>query len=117
MFREDLGVGWARLYRADRRGGGGFRRTNEASINYCRERHKFGRPISTFQGLQRMMATRVQAARHLVYHTAWRKDSGARYSMETAMAKVHAPEAAMWTTTKAVQIHGGMKILSCCSGE
>jgi alkylation response protein AidB-like acyl-CoA dehydrogenase len=58
------------------------------------------------------MATRVQAARHLVYHTAWRKDSGARYSMETAMARLYASEAAMWTTTKAVQIHGGMDIPS-----
>jgi alkylation response protein AidB-like acyl-CoA dehydrogenase len=53
------------------------------------------------------MATRVQAARHMVYHAAWTKDSGARYSMEAAMAKLYASETAMWTTTKAVQIYGG----------
>jgi alkylation response protein AidB-like acyl-CoA dehydrogenase len=58
------------------------------------------------------MATRVQVARHLVYHTAWRKDSGARHSMETALAKLYASETAMWTTAKAVQIHGGMDIPS-----
>jgi len=82
----------------------------EASITYSMERQQFGRPISSFQGLQWMMAdmaTRVQAARHMVYHAAWTKDSGARYSMEAAMAKLYASETAMWTTTKAVQIYGG----------
>ena len=82
----------------------------EASISYSKQRQQFGRPISSFQGLQWMMAdmaTRVQAARHLVYHAAWTKDSGSSYSMEAAMAKMYASETAMWTTTKAVQIHGG----------
>jgi butyryl-CoA dehydrogenase len=82
----------------------------EASVAYSKERQQFGRPIASFQGLQWMiadMATRVQAARHMVYHAAWMKDSGARFSMEAAMAKLHASETAMWTTTKAVQIHGG----------
>jgi len=82
----------------------------EASIAYSKERQQFGRPISSFQGLQWMMAdmaTRVQAARHMVYHAAWTKDSGARFSTEAAMAKLYASEAAMWTTVKAVQIHGG----------
>ena len=82
----------------------------DESVKYSKEREQFGKPISTNQGLQWMMAdmaVRVQAARHLVYHAAWSKDSGARYSMEAAMAKLYASEAAMWTSTKAVQIHGG----------
>ena len=82
----------------------------EASITYSKERQQFGRPISSFQGLQWMMAdmaTGVQAARHMVYHAAWTKDSGARFSTEAAMAKLYASETAMWTTVKAVQIHGG----------
>ncbi len=82
----------------------------EASITYSKERQQFGRPISSFQGLQWMMAdmaTRVRAARHMVYHAAWTKDSGARFSTEAAMAKLYASETAMWTTIKAVQIHGG----------
>ncbi|MFH1090907.1 MAG: acyl-CoA dehydrogenase [Pseudomonadota bacterium] len=82
----------------------------EASVNYAKERHQFGKPLSSFQGLQWMMAdmaVRVQAARHLVRHAAWSKDQGLLYSKEAAMAKLYASETAMWTSTKAVQIHGG----------
>ena len=92
----------------------------DESVNFAKGRQQFGKPISSFQGLQWMMAemaTRIQAARHLVYHAAWTKDSGARYSMEAAMAKLYASEAAMWASTKAVQIHGGRGYTNRCPVE
>lgn len=77
---------------------------------YVKERQQFGRPIGKFQGLQwyiAEMATKVNAARHLVYYAAWRKQNNLSHSMEAAMAKLFASETAMEVTTKAVQIFGG----------
>ena len=86
----------------------------EASLEYARTRVQFGQPIAKFQAIQWMladMATRIEAARLLVYNAALAKDrageTGARYSKEAAMAKLFASETAMWVTTKAIQIHGG----------
>ena len=82
----------------------------EESVRYAKERKAFGRPISNFQGLQFMiadMATRVEASRLLTWKAAMMKDNGIRYWKNSAMAKLHASETAMWVTTKAVQIHGG----------
>lgn len=82
----------------------------EYSVNYSKERVQFGKPISSFQAIQWMladMATEIDAARLLTYKAAALKDSGARFSKEAAMAKLFASEAAMRATIKAVQIHGG----------
>ncbi|MCL1916252.1 MAG: acyl-CoA dehydrogenase [Desulfovibrionaceae bacterium] len=83
----------------------------EASITYAKQRLQFGKPISANQGIQWMladMATQVEAARHMTRNAAMLKDSGQRYSKEAAMAKLFAAETAMWVTTKAVQVHGGI---------
>jgi butyryl-CoA dehydrogenase len=83
----------------------------EAAITYAKQRVQFGKPISANQGIQWMladMATRTEAARQLTRHAALAKDTKDRYSLEAAMAKVFAAEAAMWVTTKAVQVHGGI---------
>ncbi len=87
----------------------------EASVKYCGEREAFGQKIGEFQGLQWMVAdmkTRLEAARLLVYSAALAKEeskhTGRRYTVEAAMAKLFAAEAAMWICEKAVQIHGGM---------
>jgi len=53
------------------------------------------------------MATQTNAARLLTYQAAYLKDHNQPFVKEAAMAKVFASEAAMWATTKAVQIHGG----------
>jgi butyryl-CoA dehydrogenase len=53
------------------------------------------------------MATRIEAARLLVYKAALTKQSGARFSKEAAMAKVYASETATWVADRAIQIHGG----------
>lgn len=83
----------------------------DAAIAYSKERKQFGKPISANQGIQWMiaeMATKVEAARMLVYRAAVLKDTGARISKEAAMAKLFASATAMEVTTKAVQIHGGL---------
>lgn len=82
----------------------------DTTIAYVKERKQFGRPIAKFQNTQFQladMATRVEAARLLVYKAAHLKDAGKKYSMEAAMAKLFASETAMEVTTKAVQLHGG----------
>lgn len=82
----------------------------EATIDYVKERKQFGRPLSKFQNTQfeiADMATKVEAARLLVYKSAIAKDTQKRFSVEAAMAKLYAAEVAMEVTTKAVQLHGG----------
>lgn len=77
---------------------------------YMKERKQFGKPLAAFQGLQWMyadMATKVEAARLLVYKAAMKKDEKKPFSVDAAMAKLFAAETAMEVTTKAVQIHGG----------
>jgi len=80
------------------------------TIQYVKERKQFGKPIAKFQNTQFQladMATRVEAARNLVYKAAIAKDTQKVFSVEAAMAKLFAAETAMAVTTKAVQLHGG----------
>jgi butyryl-CoA dehydrogenase len=82
----------------------------EESAKYTSERKQFGKPISAFQATRFAladMATEIQAARHLVYHSAWLKQNGKDYAVFSAMAKLYASEVCMRVTTKAVQLHGG----------
>jgi len=82
----------------------------DESITYSKQREQFGKPIAKFQAIQWMiadMATRIEAARFLVYNAAYTKDKGERFSKEAAMAKLFASETAMEAVIKAVQIHGG----------
>lgn len=81
----------------------------EEAARYSQERESFGKQISKFQAIQFMladMATQIEAARLLVWQAAIMKDRGMKFSKQSAMAKVFAAEAAMWVTTKAIQIHG-----------
>jgi len=83
----------------------------DEAVKYSRERRQFGKPISSFQGVQFMladMATQVEAARTLVYQAARYIDSGAKdISKISAMSKLFASDTAMKVTTDAVQIFGG----------
>ncbi|HXJ46313.1 MAG TPA: acyl-CoA dehydrogenase [Candidatus Dormibacteraeota bacterium] len=82
----------------------------EAALTYSKERLAFGHPISQFQAIQFMladMATELDAARLLIRKAAWRQDTGARFSMDAATAKLFASEMATRVTHKAIQIHGG----------
>lgn len=82
----------------------------ERTIAYTKERKQFGRSISQFQNTQFQladMATKVEAAKMLVYKAAMAKATQKVYSFEAAQAKLYAAEVAMEVTTKAVQLHGG----------
>jgi butyryl-CoA dehydrogenase len=82
----------------------------EAALAYARERQAFGHPIADFQAIQFMladMATEIDAARLLARRAAWKQDSGARFSMEAAIAKLFASEMSTRVAHKAIQIHGG----------
>ena len=87
----------------------------EASVAYAKEREAFGQKIGEFQGVQWKIAdmkTRIEAARLLIYNAALAKErgktTGARYTLEASIAKLHASETAMFCAHEAVQIHGGM---------
>jgi butyryl-CoA dehydrogenase len=83
----------------------------DKAVAYAQERKQFGKPVSSFQGLQFMladMAIQVEAARALTYAAARTIDAGARnVSRVSAMAKVFASDTAMRVTTDAVQVYGG----------
>jgi alkylation response protein AidB-like acyl-CoA dehydrogenase len=83
----------------------------DEALRYSQERHQFGRPIGSFQGIQFMladMATRIEAARALTYQVAKTIDAGEKNTAKvSAMAKVFASDTAMSVTTDAVQIFGG----------
>ena len=80
------------------------------AMAYSQEREAFGKPIHKFQGVSFKlsdMATQIEAARHLVYHAAWKKDQGLSVIREAAMAKLFSSETAMMVTTEAIQVLGG----------
>ncbi len=82
----------------------------ELALKYSQERRAFGKQIFDHQAIQfklAEMATKIEAARLLVYKAARLKDEHKDYVQAAAMAKLFASDVAMWTTTEAVQIHGG----------
>jgi alkylation response protein AidB-like acyl-CoA dehydrogenase len=87
----------------------------EASVAYAKEREAFGQKIGEFQQIQAKLADmkcRIDASRLLIYQAALAKMAAktgdGRYSLEASEAKLFASETAMWVTTQAIQIHGGM---------
>jgi alkylation response protein AidB-like acyl-CoA dehydrogenase len=82
----------------------------ELALKYSQERKAFGKPIFEHQAIQfklAEMATKIEAARLMVYKAARLKDEHKDYVEAAAMAKLFASDVAMWATTEAVQIHGG----------
>jgi butyryl-CoA dehydrogenase len=83
----------------------------DLAVKYAKERQQFGKAISSFQGIQWIladMATQVEAARALVYAVAKMVDAGnSHVAKESAMAKLFASDVAMRVTTDALQIFGG----------
>lgn len=82
----------------------------DLAIKYSQEREAFGKPISKHQAIAFKladMATQTEAARLLVYRSAWLKDQGMDYGTASSMAKLYASEVAMKYSVEAVQIHGG----------
>ena len=82
----------------------------EVSIKYAKERHQFGKALSQFGAIQNFladMATRVEAARLLIYRASDLRDRGLDHTRESAMAKLFASEVAVDAARIGVQIHGG----------
>jgi alkylation response protein AidB-like acyl-CoA dehydrogenase len=83
----------------------------ELAVKYAKQRHQFGKSISSFQGIQWMladMATELEAARALVYSSARMVDAGVKdVGSASAMAKLYASDVAMRVTNDAIQIFGG----------
>ena len=94
-------------------GAGGIgvaRAAYEEALAYSQQRVQFGKPIAHFQHNAfklAEMATDIDAARLLVYRSAWMLDNNLKASKESAMAKVMATDVAMKVTTDAVQLFGG----------
>ena len=82
----------------------------DEAVKYVQERVQFKKRLSQFQNTQFQLAdmhTRMQAAQFLVYSAALKKQNGEPYSMDAAMAKLFAAEAASDVTRRAVQLFGG----------
>lgn len=82
----------------------------DEAIKYTKERVQFGKPLSAFQNTQFTiadMATKVEAARLLVYQAAQLKDDGKSPAIASSMAKFYAAEVANEAAYKALQLHGG----------
>lgn len=82
----------------------------ESAVKYVKERKQFGRALGQFQNTQFQlaeMATKIEAAKMLVYKAALAKETQKTYSVEAAKAKLYAAKTAMEVTEKAVQLHGG----------
>ena len=82
----------------------------DAAVTFTGEREQFGRPVSSNEGVQFMLAdmsTQVEAGRALYRHAARLRDAGEDYSVQAAQAKLFCSDAAMRVTTDAVQLHGG----------
>ena len=87
----------------------------EAALKYAHEREAFGKPIAHHQMIMAYladMATRIDAARLLVYRASWVKQQhyehdGPRHSKEASMAKLYAGDTAMWVSERAIQVLGG----------
>jgi alkylation response protein AidB-like acyl-CoA dehydrogenase len=84
----------------------------EASVAYAKQRRAFGKSIGDFQAVQWMLAdmqTEIEAARALVHHAAWMRDTGApRLGPYASRAKLYAGEMVNRAVYKAVQIHGSL---------
>ncbi len=100
MARPAVGAGAVGLARA----------AYEEALKYGQNRVQFGKPIATFQHNAFKlvdMITEIDAARLMVYRSAWLLDNNKKASRESAMAKIMATDAAMRITVDAVQIMGG----------
>jgi alkylation response protein AidB-like acyl-CoA dehydrogenase len=82
----------------------------DASVRYAGERRQFGKPISTFQLVQELLAdmsVELEAARLLTWRAAVLADSGERHTLESSVAKYYASEVSVRAANAAVQVHGG----------
>jgi butyryl-CoA dehydrogenase len=81
----------------------------ERSVTYAKQREAFGRKIGDFGAIQDIlveMLMQIEASRLVLYRACWKRDNGLPHTQDSSLAKLVASEAAMWITTKAIQVHG-----------
>jgi len=91
------------------------RRALDDAVAHVKSRVQFGKRLAEMQLTQAALAdmlTELDAARLLVFRAAWRKDRGEPARAEVAMAKLFATEAAFRVVDRAVQLHGGLGVMS-----
>jgi acyl-CoA dehydrogenase len=90
-------------------------RALELATGYAASRKQFGQTIGRFQGIGFKLADmelRRRAAELLTYQAAWKCDQGSMTDMDAAIAKLAATEALAFIADEALQIHGGMGLMS-----
>lgn len=90
-------------------------RALELATEYAATRKQFGQTIGRFQGVGFKLADmelRRRSAELLTYQAAWKHDQGEMEDMDAAVAKLAATEALAFIADEAVQIHGGMGLMS-----
>ena len=93
---------------------GGAQGAYEIALEYAKQRKQFGQPISKFQAISFKladMATKIEAARWLLYRATWLRDSKRPFGKEAAMAKLFASEVFKEVVHDAVQIFGGYGLM------
>ena len=94
---------------------GKARRALDLALNHAARRRQFGSPIGKFQGVSFQLAdmvTEIDAADYLTLAAAWRLDQGLHADREIAQAKLFASEMVARVTDRAIQIFGGMGLMS-----
>jgi alkylation response protein AidB-like acyl-CoA dehydrogenase len=89
---------------------GALRRALETTVDYARTRQQFGRPIGDFESVSDKLAdihVSLEAARALLYETAWRYDNGARGASPAAGVKLFSAELVLRASLDLLQVHGG----------
>lgn len=82
----------------------------ESTLGWVKERQIGNKPLAAYQGTQWKLAdmhTQLEAARMLTWNAAELRDSGQRFSLQSATAKLFAAECAGFVTDAALQLHGG----------
>jgi alkylation response protein AidB-like acyl-CoA dehydrogenase len=88
----------------------GAERVFERTLEYAKEREAFGRPIGRFQAIRHKfaeMSVKIEAAKQMVYMTAWRFANGEYPVREISQAKLYASRVIQEVTDECIQIHGG----------
>jgi alkylation response protein AidB-like acyl-CoA dehydrogenase len=88
---------------------GSMQRQLERSVSYAKERQQFGQPIGKFQAVSHRivdMRVRLEAARLLLYQTAWKKSKGHSTAAEASIAKLFISEAYLHSSLDILQVHG-----------
>lgn len=92
----------------------------DSCIKYAKEKTKEDIPLYKLQIIQGKiadMATKVEAARALIYDASTLKDLGKSYTKESAMAKLYASEVGLEVTSEAVELHGLLGLTEDCPVE